>query len=67
MIEYKKDKSWKSDIIISKYIPFKEKSGIITQTIRIGDGEIGSYPMKHKDNICNLYPPNLFQQALHML
>ena len=54
-----------SDIILPKYIPFKEDCGVITERIIIESDDEKRYPAKHADNTVDLYPPTLFQQALH--
>ena len=48
--------------MLAKYICFDEVSRMITEN----NGE-KKYPTKHLDNRVNLYPPNLFQQALHFI
>ena len=60
-------KGVKIDVMLEKYIPFQEESGVITEMITIENDTRKSYPTKHRDNRLNLYPPNLFQQSLHFI
>ena len=57
----------KKDVILPKYIPFNEHMCVITENITIECNSEKSYPSKHLDNRLDLFPPKLFQQALHVL
>ena len=55
----------KYDLVIPKYIPYDEESGVVTETITIDDEvEDDKYPGKHRDNFMHRFPLSLYQQAL---
>ena len=60
-------KNVKTQVILPKYIFFKEDLGIITEKIAIDLDVKGKYHKKHQNNMVDLYPPKLFQQALNCI
>ena len=57
----------KKDVVLPKYNPFNEQMCVVTEMITIERNSEKSYPTKHLDNRLDLFPPKLFQQALHIL
>ena len=57
----------KIDVLLLKYVSFDEESCVVTEMITIEHNSEKTYPTKHLNNRLNLYPPNLFQQALHFI